>query len=130
MSYSVEQRLYDLIIERYGTFSAFSEVVGLSRSTLSSILKRGILNSNVDNVRVICQTLGLSMDELVAGRVVSRADAPKPDPVNIDKSLSDFCRDIQLRDDLYMNGRPLDHDGAVTLADLIELAVGFIQKRQ
>ena len=130
MTYTIEQRLQDLILERYSTMLEFSRQTGVPRSTLSSILKRGILNSTVSNVKLICEALSLSMDELTDGRITSDIDAPKPVVGNIDKSLSDFCRDLRTRDDLYMSGRPLDHDGAVALAELIELSVGFVQKRQ
>ena len=130
MNYSIEQKLQDLILERYSTMLEFSRQTGVPRSTLSSILKRGILNSTVSNVKLICQALSLNMDDLTDGRITSDVDASKPVAGNIDKSLSDFCRDLRARDDLYMNGRPLDHEGAVALAELIELSVGFVQKRQ
>ena len=130
MNRTIEQRLNDLIIERYENVTTFSKQTGIPRSTLGSIMKRGINNANVSTMRTICRTLQLSLDELVDGRIVSRADVVKPHVGNIDKSLSDFCRDLQIRDDLYMNGRPLDHDGAAALAELIELSVGFIQRRQ
>ena len=46
----LEMKLKDLIKERYGALSKFAESIDMPWTTLDSILKRGIVNSNIANV--------------------------------------------------------------------------------
>ncbi|MFM0856664.1 XRE family transcriptional regulator [Streptococcus suis] len=54
-----EQKLRELIERRYGSVRQFSLKIDMPASTINSILNRGILNSNVDNVLRICTSLGI-----------------------------------------------------------------------
>ncbi|WP_193434252.1 S24 family peptidase [Streptococcus suis] len=47
---------------RYGSVRQFSLKIDMPASTINSILNRGILNSNVDNVLRICTALGIKPD--------------------------------------------------------------------
>ena len=66
---TIEEELKKLIIDRYGTLKNFVDHTSLKYSTVDSILKRGILNSNVQNIIDICNTLSISVDELAHGRI-------------------------------------------------------------
>ncbi|WP_449462272.1 LexA family transcriptional regulator [Streptococcus suis] len=57
-----EQNLRELIERRYGSVRQFSLKIDMPASTINSILNRGILNSNVDNVLRICTALGIKPD--------------------------------------------------------------------
>lgn len=54
-----EQKLREIIEKRYGSVRQFSLKIDMPASTINSILTRGILNSNVDNVLKICTALGI-----------------------------------------------------------------------
>ncbi|WP_029752109.1 LexA family transcriptional regulator [Streptococcus suis] len=54
-----EQELRELIEKKYGSVRQFSISIDMPASTINSILNRGILNSNVDNVLKICTALGI-----------------------------------------------------------------------
>ena len=71
---TVEDALKGLILERYGTMAAFSQVVDMSPSTLHTIFLRGLPNANVTNIIKICKTLNISTDELAEGRIVTVKD--------------------------------------------------------
>lgn len=60
----IENKLKDIIVERYGSISYFSKKIGLPYSTVDTILKRGIGKANVLNVIKICNELGFSVDSL------------------------------------------------------------------
>lgn len=66
---TIEEELKKLIIDRYGTLKNFVDQTTLKYSTVDSILKRGIRNSNVQNIIEICNTLSISVDELAHGRI-------------------------------------------------------------
>lgn len=68
----VEDRLKQLIIDRYSSLKAFSDSVGISNSTVDSIIKRGVKNANITNVISICRALNIDVDELSNGNIVSK----------------------------------------------------------
>lgn len=63
----VENKIKNIILNRYGTLSNFCKKVDLPYSTIDSILKRGIGKANVLNVIKICDELDLSIDALRHG---------------------------------------------------------------
>lgn len=65
----LEDDLKKLILERYGSVSRFSDVIGIRYTTLFSILQRGILKANIENIAKIAKALDIDMNELVAGKI-------------------------------------------------------------
>ena len=61
----LEEKLKNLIIEKYGSVRQFSFKIDIPYTTVDSILKRGIDNSNVGNVIKMCKALDLSLDSLI-----------------------------------------------------------------
>ncbi len=75
-----ETKLKEIIIERYGSLKKFCEIIGMPWTTLDSILKRGIINSNISNVMKITKELGFDTESLVQGiftPAVSRNTCPQ-----------------------------------------------------
>lgn len=67
---TTENKLKELILQRYSTMTEFSKIVGIPQSTIATIMSRGIGNASIGNVIKICQTLQISTDELANGRIV------------------------------------------------------------
>ena len=61
----LEEKIKKLIIEKYGSIRQFALKIDIPYTTVDTILKRGIDNSNVGNVIRICKTLGLSVDKSI-----------------------------------------------------------------
>lgn len=72
----LEARLKELIIEKYGSLKKFSEAINMPWTTLDSILKRGVANSNISNVLKITKELGINAEKLVEGNIVKNAETP------------------------------------------------------
>lgn len=68
----LETELKELIKDRYGSISKFAENIGMPWTTLDSILKRGIVNSNIANVLKITDALGISAEALANGQIVKK----------------------------------------------------------
>lgn len=66
----LESRLKAYIIENYGSMKKFSDKIDMPWTTLDSILKRGVANSNISNVLKITRELGLDAEKLVDGEIV------------------------------------------------------------
>lgn len=75
-----EIRLKEIIIERYGSLKKFCETIDMPWTTLDSILKRGVANSNITNVLKITRELGLDTEALASGTI---KDAVKDEPQTI-----------------------------------------------
>lgn len=67
-----ESLLKSIICERFNSVKAFATHIGLSYTTLDSILKRGIEKANVVNIIKICSALSIDTDALIAGRIEER----------------------------------------------------------
>ena len=66
----LEEQLKSLIIEKFGSVRQFALKMDIPYTTVDSILKRGIDNSNVGNVLKMCKTLDISIDNLLDNREI------------------------------------------------------------
>lgn len=69
-----ELRLKEMIINRYGSIKKFCEVIDMPWTTLDSILKRGISNSNITNVMKITNELKIDTESLASGIILNSCD--------------------------------------------------------
>ncbi len=65
-----EIRLKEIIITRYGSLKKFCEIIEMPWTTLDSILKRGISNSNITNVMKITKELKIDTESLASGIIM------------------------------------------------------------
>lgn len=66
----LELNLKELIINKYGSMKKFSEIIDMPWTTLDSILKRGVANSNISNVLKITRELEIDAENLIDGKIV------------------------------------------------------------
>lgn len=66
----LENKLKELIIDKYGSVRQFSLKIDIPYTTVDSILKRGIDNSNVGNVIKMCKALNISIDSLLDSKEI------------------------------------------------------------
>ena len=59
----LEEKIKNMIIEKYGSIRQFALKIDVPYTTVDSILKRGIDNSNVNNAIKVFKALGLSIDK-------------------------------------------------------------------
>ena len=67
---TTEEKLKNLILSRYRSLAEFAERCGIKYQTMVSIFSRGVSNANVTNIIKICQTLGISTDDLADGKII------------------------------------------------------------
>lgn len=65
-----EIRLKEIIINQYGSLKKFCETIDMPWTTLDSILKRGIANSNISNVMKITKELQIDTESLASGEII------------------------------------------------------------
>lgn len=62
---TLEDDLKKLIIEKYGSVRQFALQIDVPYTTIDTILRRGIDNSNVSNIIRMCKKLEISVDKLL-----------------------------------------------------------------
>ena len=66
----IESKVKDIIINKYGSVKGFANKIGVPYTTIDTILKRGLLKSNVLNVLKICKELNIDINELPNNKIV------------------------------------------------------------
>ena len=84
-----EQELRELIELKYGSVRQMALKVNMPASTINSILNRGILKSNVDNIFKICSALGIRPETLADGVDFHKPNAEAPEILTIYNQLEE-----------------------------------------
>ncbi len=80
-----ELQLKKIIIDKYGSLKKFCEKIDMPWTTLDSILKRGVTNSNITNVMKITRELQVDTESLASGLIVNSQSIKE---VTIKKNLT------------------------------------------
>lgn len=84
----IEDEIKKLIIEKFGSIRQFALKIDIPYTTIDSILKRGIDNSNVSNVIKMCKALDISVDNLVDNKdIVNNLSFDNAEIIDIPKDL-------------------------------------------
>ena len=118
-----------LIIDEYGSLSSFVEKTDLKYSTVDSILKRGIMNSNINNVIKICQALRISTDELAKGNIVPVDQYDKED-FDITQFIQIFRYKLSDPETAVLDGQHLTAGEAEFLMDSLDLIIEQMRKKR
>lgn len=84
-----EQELRELIELKYGSVRQMALKVNMPASTINSILNRGILKSNVDNIFKICSALGIRPETLADGVDFHKPNTEAPEILTIYNQLEE-----------------------------------------
>lgn len=71
---ATEQKLQDYILSQYKSLREFCMQIDRPYSTISNMLKRGILNCSVGLFVYVVDRLGLDIDELLSGNIVLKIE--------------------------------------------------------
>lgn len=85
-----ELRIKEMIINKYGSLKKFCEIIDMPWTTLDSILKRGIANSNITNVMKITKELNIDTESLASGMIT-----PSLSKIDVSSNENDFPSDIR-----------------------------------
>jgi len=70
-----EDRILQLIKEKFKSVREFSSVSGIPNSTIVSMLKNGLGGTSVDTVLLVCKLLGISIEDLNSTKNKPHAEA-------------------------------------------------------
>lgn len=125
----IEEELKNLILSKYGTVKDFSLATELPYGTVDTILRRGIHKASVTNIIKICQTLGISTDELAQDRIVP-VDTNGSRMTDISDIIENIKRSIKGYDYLTINGEPMSQNEIDMLMDAIDIGIEIIKRNR
>ena len=125
----IEEELKNLILSKYGTVKDFSLATELPYGTVDTILRRGIHKASVTNIIKICQTLGISTDELAQDRIVP-VDTNGSRMTDISDIIENIKRSIKGYDYLTINGEPMSQNEIDMLLDAIDIGIEIIKRNR
>mgnify|MGYP001037549278 CR=1 FL=1 len=84
-----EELLKSYILKQYRTVKDFSVAIGLPYTTIDGILRRGVMNTRVENMIRVCQFLGIALSRILTGRLSPSTMYPRW------KNITTFLRPIK-----------------------------------
>ena len=125
---TVDERLKELIIEKYGTMKEFTDHIGIPNSTFANILRRGVQNANVVTIIKICQALNISTDALAEGKIIP-IKTKEGDVTRIEDIIRNTEQLLLNTECLTFEGKPATKEDVYLILSTLETALD-IRKRQ
>lgn len=73
---TLEEQLKELMKKKSGSVNKFAKEIDMPQGTLAGILDRGFLNASLRSAVKICDGLGISLNDVVRGYLVSTEELP------------------------------------------------------
>ena len=124
---NTEAKLKQLILDKYGSVRKFTQENNLPYSTVATLFSRGIHKTSVTTLITICNILGISADELLAGRITYVNK--QPEPVKVEDYILQLQLNLQNTENLTLNDQPVDEDQINSLVKSLDLIIE-IEKRK
>ena len=106
---TIEEKLKEFIVDKYGSILAFTTLIGLPNSTMMGMLKRGIHNASISNVITLCNALNISVDALADDKILELEDK-KEDSVEILDLYKRMRNEMLNHDVVTLNGQKIDKE--------------------
>lgn len=119
-----EEKLTQYILSEYKSLQNFATASGINYQTLVSILKRGLDNANVSNIKKICKTLRINMNDFVDGKITPvTGETPNTTELGtVNQRISEML--------LTVDGKPLRETEKEMLINSIDIAIELIKRKR
>ncbi len=124
---NIEQQLHALIIQKYGSLSAFTKMINMPYSTLDTALKRGIKGMSIQNMNTICNALKISVDEFCNGKIVPSLNTNTNNIVDFENLVKFYEFHIN-EYTLNISGKPMTDDQKNRLITMLNVFVGIMKE--
>ena len=126
---TTEEKLKGFILTKYRSIREFTQSIDMPYSTMTTILKRGIDNSNVQNIIKICQALEISADDLADGHIVP-IEKPSNDLTKIEDIIAETTQKLLNSDQLTIDGKPASVEDIYFIISTLDTALEIRKKQQ
>ena len=126
---TIEEKLKEMILAEFKTVQGFADKAGMKYQTAVSILKRGIDKASVQNIIKLCNTLGISVDELAKGRIIPANADNRLNPLTNLESIIDIAkRNYADYATMTIDNQPITENEFYTLIESLELGVSLVKR--
>ena len=123
-----EEMLKNVILSKYRSVREFTQQIGMPYSTISTIFKRGIDNSNVQNIIKICKALGISTDDLAVGKITYTNKEETPKTIKVEDMVQEFNQKVMNAENLTIDGAPASPEDVLLITSTLDTAVEVRKK--
>ena len=127
---SIEDKLKEYILTKYKSVREFASVAEIPYTTMDGILKRGVGNAGVGNIIKICETLGISADELAHGRITASIAKHERICVELTDLVRLAKRDILEFDEVTLDGETMSMKEIDMFMDMMEMGMELIKRNR
>ena len=130
---TTEDKLKNLILNRYHSIRDFTNHVGLPYTTLDSMFRRGIANSSVSNVIKVCKALSISVDALADGEIAPikpRTVTPAKDMLEVNDILDSTKEVLTHGGKITLDGNPIGKADVDYIIDSMDVVIEVAKRRQ
>ncbi len=124
---TTEEKLKEFILTKYRSIREFTQAIDMPYSTMTTILKKGVNNSNVQNIIKICQALDISADALAEGKIIS--NVKEGNVTRIEDIIRNTEQLLLNTECLTFEGKPATKEDVYLIISTLETALD-IRKRQ
>lgn len=126
---TVEERLKEMILKKYGTMKDFTDSIGVPNSTFANIMRRGVNNANVLTIIKICQALDISTDALAEGKIIPN----KPQPVEqtkIEEIIDTAKQKLLNGGNLTLDDKPVNQMEVLQIVNALDAVVEVAKRNR
>ena len=126
---TIENKLKNLILDKYGSVREFTFAIDIPYSTLNSIFIRGINTATLSNVLKICKALNISADALANGEIEYINGSLPPDTHDISEIIANTRHQLMTDSALMFNGKPADEESIQSILDAMEVGIEIAKRK-
>lgn len=130
---TIEEKLQELILERYNSIREFSAVIDMPHTTIHSLFKRGIGKSSVITVTKICKALNISVDALADGEIKPAKKTYQPkrlnDWIEVDEIIDETKEILESRGFITIDGKPIGVNQLEAIFDAMDVGVELAKRK-
>lgn len=118
---TTEEKLKQLILSQYRSVREFTQKYDIPYSTMATIWKKGIKQTSITTMIKVCQALGISTDELIAGRITFVDE--KPEPTKVEDIIVQTKHLLLNTECLTLGDKPCDEATLQRLTNYLDVLV-------
>ena len=129
---TIEEKLKELILNRYNSIREFTIAIDMPYSTLDSIFKRGIGNSSVTNIIKVCKALNISADALADGIIANAKNysTEEVDNLEVNDIINNTKNMLVNGGKITLDGSPINQAGIESIIDAMDVGVEIAKKKK
>lgn len=127
---TIENSLKNYILLQYRSLLEFSNAIDIPYSTLQSIFRRGVDNSNSSSLKKICQAIGISLDALCDGKITPVFEnEPQAEERDLNDIISLLRRNV-LNTKITLDGEQITNDEVQMIIDALDASSWLIKRKR